>query len=59
MSCEETTPYWSEDSSVYHVCRNCSVGDNIQPDKKKTGYNYGNRTLCDRCKDIRAGKVSR
>ncbi len=59
MACRETTPYWSLDSSIYHVCRNCTLGDNIQPDKRKSGSNTIGRHLCNRCKDIRAGKVTR
>jgi superfamily II helicase len=59
MACTKVTPYWSTDSDVYHVCSECSVGNNIESDKRRSGYDYGNRTKCDRCKDIEAGKVSR
>lgn len=59
MACTSTTPYWSEDSMIYHTCGNCTVGNNIESDNRKSGYNYGNRTECQRCKDIKAGKVDR
>lgn len=59
MACKDVTPYWSEDSDVYHTCGNCSVGDNIQPDNRKSGSNHGNRTECDRCKKIKAGLLDR
>ena len=58
MSCQQVTPYYSTDSPVYHVCKNCTLGDNIERDKLESGK-LGNRRLCDRCKDIRAGRVSR
>jgi hypothetical protein len=58
MACQTRAPYWSVDSTVYHICGNCTTGDNIQPDKRKSG-NPGKRTLCDRCKKIRAGKLTR
>jgi hypothetical protein len=58
-NCTSTAPYWSEDSNIYHTCSNCSTGDNIQSDKKKSGYGYGNRTECDRCKKIKAGELTR
>jgi len=58
MPCQQVNPYYSVDSGVYHICRNCTIGDNIESDKLQRG-NPGNRRLCHRCKDIRAGKISR
>ena len=58
MACKEVKPYYSRDSDVYHICKNCTIGDNIEPDKLERG-SPGNRSLCKRCKDIRAGKISR
>lgn len=59
MPCEETTAYWSKTQDIYHVCKNCTVGDNIESDKRESSVNWGNRTLCDRCKKIRAGELPR
>src|ERR1043165_55854 len=59
-NCEEVTPYWSTrvGETRYHVCKNCTVGDNIESDYRKSGPNPPSHlSLCDRCKDIRAGKV--
>lgn len=58
MSCKQVMTYFSVDSDVYHKCGNCTIGDNIEPDKLKRG-NPGTRRLCQRCKDIAAGKMSR
>jgi len=58
-NCKETTPYWSVDSNVYHVCANCSVGNNIERDKRRSGTSTTGRTLCERCKAIRAGTYDR
>lgn len=58
MSCTRVTPYYSVDSDVYHVCRNCTIGDNIESDKRESG-SPGSRRMCKRCKDIIAGRVER
>lgn len=58
MACERTSSYYSVDSDVYHVCRNCTLGDNIESDKRRTG-DPGKRRKCQRCKDIMAGRVER
>jgi hypothetical protein len=58
MSCQQVSPYYSEDSDVYHDCKNCTLGDNIESDKLERG-NPGRRRLCQRCKDIKAGRVTR
>jgi hypothetical protein len=58
MSCQQVSPYYSTTSATYHICKNCTLGDNIEADKLESG-SPGKRHLCQRCKDIRAGKVSR
>ncbi len=58
MPCTKITPYFSVDSDVYHICQNCSLGDNIEADKRESG-NPGKRRKCQRCKDIIAGRLSR
>lgn len=58
MTCRQATPYYSKDSDVYHKCSNCTLGDNIESDKLQRG-NPGKRHLCQRCKDIIAGRVER
>jgi hypothetical protein len=58
MSCQQVTTYYSKDSDVYHNCKNCTLGDNIESDKLVSG-SAGKRHLCQRCKDIKAGKVTR
>ena len=57
-NCREVKPYFSVDSEVYHICSNCTTGNNIEPDKHRRG-NPGRRRLCQRCQDIRAGKLPR
>ena len=47
-------PYHSVDSDVYHIYSDCTVGNNIERDKKKQGT--GGKRLCAVCKEIRAGK---
>ncbi|MBP9864211.1 hypothetical protein KBC54_02055 [Patescibacteria group bacterium] len=49
--------YHSIDSDVYHWFRDCSVGDNIERDKKRSGT--GNLRKCDRCQRIERGEVTR
>ncbi len=58
MACEQTAPYYSVDRPIYHNCGNCILGNNIETDKRESG-NPGKRRLCQRCKDIRAGKITR
>jgi hypothetical protein len=55
MPCSKVVPYWSKTSDVYHVCANCSVGNNIERDKLQSGVNVGNRTLCPVCYQIQIG----
>lgn len=41
---------------VYHECRNCTVGNNIEKDNLTTG-NPGGAILCKECADLqRQGK---
>jgi hypothetical protein len=58
MACQRVQPYFSVDRPDYHVCVNCTVGNNIEQDKLRTG-NPGQRYLCHRCQQIIAGIVSR
>ncbi|HTR39865.1 MAG TPA: hypothetical protein VMH80_28525 [Bryobacteraceae bacterium] len=58
MACQKSQPYYSVDRLDYHVCVNCTVGNNIEKDKLRVG-NPGNRDLCKRCQQIIAGIVSR
>ena len=37
---------------VYHVCSNCTEGNNIETENKVSGTGGG--TLCNRCKDLQA-----
>ena len=54
-------PYHSVDGDVYHIYRDCTVGNNmgnnIERDKQRSGM--GGLPLCQVCKDIRAGKRMR
>lgn len=47
-----TTPeedaYHAEDGKVYHVSKDCPIGNNIEPDKRKSGKGSGLR-LCKEC----------
>jgi RNA polymerase-binding transcription factor DksA len=58
MSCTKVQPYFSVDRPDYHVCSNCTVGNNIERDKLQVG-NPGTRSLCIRCQQIIAGTVTR
>ena len=40
----------SKNPGVYHVCSNCTEGDNIEPQYKKPGTGGG--TLCKRCEAL-------
>lgn len=50
-------PYHSIDGRAYHIYIDCTVGNNIERDKKRRGT--GNLRLCKRCKKIKAGKLPR
>ena len=58
MGCNRVTAYYSKDSDIYHVCKNCTLGDNIEADKRDSG-SPGKRRMCQRCKDILEGRVAR
>ena len=60
MACTRVNPYWSITQRDYHVCQNCTVGDNIERDKFRTATNPpAGYALCHRCQQIIAGVVSR
>lgn len=54
IKCE---PYRSVDSLVYHIYSDCSVGNNIEDDKKKDGK--GKNRLCKNCEAMKSGERSR
>ncbi len=58
MSCQQTASYYSKNSDVYHKCKNCVLGHNIESDTRESG-NPGLRRLCKHCKQIMAGEVTR
>ena len=37
--------------NIYHVCKNCTVGNDIEKENLKVGQPAGAR-LCDECKDL-------
>jgi hypothetical protein len=49
----KSQPYHSEDSDVYHIYSDCTVGNNIETDKRRNGEG-GNR-LCKNCEAIKLG----
>jgi len=51
------SPYHSVDRDVYHIYSDCTVGNNIERDNRRSGT--GGLALCQVCKDIRAGKRTR
>ncbi len=53
----ECSPYHSIGGDVYHVYSDCTVGNNIEKDKWRSGT--GNLPLCQVCKDIRSGYRTR
>ena len=53
----ESAPYHSIDGEVYHIYSDCTVGNNIERDKMRSGKS--GRRLCSVCKDIRDGKRKR
>jgi len=50
-------PYHSIDQDVYHFYTECSVGNNIEADKRRSGT--GDKRRCKRCIMIENGEVSR
>ena len=60
MPCKKVDPSWSVDSNVYHVCSNCTTGNNIEPDKRRTSrYPPPGKSLDTRCRRIMAGEIPR
>ena len=51
------SPYHSVDQDVYHIYSDCTVGNNIERDKRREGTD--GKRLCSVCKDIRDGKRTR
>ena len=45
---KKATAYHAGDSDVYHIFDDCTVGNNIEPDKRKEGT--GGKRLCQVCK---------
>ena len=44
--------YYSKlDPSIYHVCRNCHLGNNIEAENLREGQ-PSNAKLCDTCADL-------
>ena len=37
------------DADIYHLCENCTIGNNIEPENRRSGT--GGKTTCDECKD--------
>lgn len=50
-------PYHSVDSNVYHVFSDCTVGNNIEIDKRMAGK--GGMRLCKICEGIKEGRRQR
>lgn len=53
MHMARTTPYHSINGTVHHVYTQCTVGNNIERDKRRDGT--GNLPLCSVCHDIDRG----
>ena len=43
-------PWHSIKSGVYHVCSNCSTGNNIESENKRPGT--GSKPLCSECRRL-------
>jgi len=50
-------PYHSVDSKVYHIYKDCSVGNNIEKDKLRPGK--GKNRLCENCDKMKKGLRTR
>jgi hypothetical protein len=61
-NCKQTIPYWSTapGRKVYHNCKNCTIGNNIESNFLASNAKApAKRSLCYRCKEIRAGRLTR
>lgn len=48
-------PFYSKkNKGVYHVCSNCTEGNNIEKENKTRGTGGGR--MCQRCKELRKQK---
>ena len=47
---ERFETWHSEDEDVFHVCKNCTTGDNIHQENRQEGP--GDKTICKECKDL-------
>ena len=45
--------YSKEQPEIYHVCKNCHVGNNIEAENLREGQPAGAR-LCNTCDDLRS-----
>jgi len=37
LECKIVPPYYSENQDVYHMCGNCTEGNNIEPENRRSG----------------------
>ena len=50
IKCETVSPYHAVNGTVYHICRNCIKGKNIEPQNKREGM--GHKKLCVDCQKL-------
>jgi len=50
LECKRVPPYYSENQDVYHMCGNCTEGNNIEPKNRRSGT--GGKRLCKRCESM-------
>jgi len=56
----ECQPYHSVRSYVYHIYSDCTVGNNIETDKRRDSKGEGAKLrLCKNCEAIRQGRRKR
>ena len=46
----KVSPWYSIKSYVHHVCTNCTEGNNIEPENRRSGT--GEHPLCKTCSDL-------
>ncbi len=44
------SPWHADGSDVHHECSNCTEGNNIEPENRRSGT--GGKRLCKTCKDL-------